>query len=447
MDFENACLKGNAYTMTCVALGYLYSQDIPLQAQKKLEIARDFSKSNAILNKACEMGNNFGCSLLAVAYSDGNGVEIDSNKVQFYLQKSQKYGKLERLANNLVFMTAPFLEKLLSGEELNYRTGVEVGAMVLENQETMNLTKTILGASFLLNDKNMKINVPKARYLLEQSCQKGESLACDILGVLTSKGLFVAQNQKESLGFFQKSCKSEDSIGCALLAKYYQNGIGTKVNNKEASVLLGKAQYGFGSLEGVLASYALALYPVMTPNKGLDYSEALKGIPLLSFMSDDKPKKEIFQTSCQNGSVIDCNILGIYYLIQKSQEEKQKGFALVEKNCKNGDNFGCTILGLNYEFGLYSSVDTKKAANLFEKTQKDGTLESFANTVLRLAFYVAKSSNDNQNIKELLQYGCQNGLKAECDSVKVIELFEKYNQYQLLLNKSCEMGNKEACNS
>lgn len=443
-DIEESCLAGSGYSMSCVALGYLYSQDIPQILQNKLGIIRNFSKANALLDKACQMGNNFGCSLLAVAYFEGNGVEIDNAKVQSYMKKSQKYGKLEQLTNNIIFMTSPFAKDMLSQQSLDVR---KLGAMALDNKETMNLTKTILGISFLMNmDEASKRNIPQAKALLEQSCLNNESIACNILGVLTSKGFFFKQNNDDSFAFLKKSCQNNDGIGCALLSRYYQDGIGTKIDRQEARQLFDKAQYGYGSLEGVLSSYALSLYEVIKPTNDVKYDEILKRLPFAFVLFDTPNDLEKITNSCKKGSVIDCNILGAFYLVQQDSVKKEEGFELVKKNCKNGDNFGCTILGLNYQFGLSTPVDLKKSKQLFEKTQKNGTLESVANTAVRFAFYALKSLNDRQDLKQLLQYSCQNGLKAECDAEKVFGIFEKYDTYQTLLSKSCEMGKKEACN-
>ena len=436
-EIESACLEGKGYSLSCVALGYMYSQEIP--PLSRFGISKDYSKSNALFEKACQNGNNFGCSLLASAYSEGNGVSIDKNKAQALLRKTQRYGKLESLANNMIFMLAPFSQNLLSGQRIDYRN---VGLMALENEEIMRLVKTALGVSYMIDLSNdYKMDIGKSRFLLEEACKSGESLSCDILGVLVSKGWMFRQDQSQSIKFFEKSCQDRDSIGCMLLAKTYQDG----KNKKEGEKLFKEAQYGFGSLEGVLASYASSLYQAFNPEQK-NYINALKSIPLYSFISDDPNKIEIIKTSCKNGSVIDCNILGTYYLVSKKQETKKEGFELIEKNCKNGDNFGCTILGLNYQFGLHSSVDLKKAKSLFEKTQKNGTTESIANTSLRFAFYALKAMYDDQDIGGLMNMSCQNGLQAECDAQKIYNVFEIYEYSQSLFDKSCEMGKKEACN-
>lgn len=436
-EIESACLEGSGYSMSCVVLGYMHSQEIPLLG--RFGISKDYSKSNALFDKACQMGNNFGCSLLASAYSEGNGVGINKNKAQTLLKKAQRYGKLESLANNMIFMFAPFSQNLLSGKEIDYRN---VGLIALENEETMRLVKTALGVSYMFDfSDDYKMDIGKSRFLLEESCKSGESLSCDILGVLVSKGWMFHQDEEQSIKFFEKSCQNKDSIGCMLLAKNYQDG----KNKKEGEKLFKEAQYGFGSLEGVLASYASSLYQAINPTQN-NITNALKSIPLYSFITDDPNKIEIIKTSCKNGSVIDCNILGAYYLVSKEKESKKEGFELVERNCKNGDNFGCTILGLNYQFGLYSSVDLKKAKSLFEKTQKNGSVESVANTGLRFAFYALKAMHDDQDIGGLMQLSCQNGLQAECDAQKFYDVFKLYKRSQSLFDKSCEMGKKEACN-
>lgn len=436
-EIESACLNGKGYALSCVALGYMYSQEIP--PLSRFGISKDYSKSNALFEKACQNGNNFGCSLLASAYSEGNGVSIDKNKAQALLRKTQRYGKLESLVNNAIFMLAPFSQNVLSGQRIDYRNA---GLIVLENEEIMRLAKTALGVSYMIDlGDDYKMDIGKSRFLLEESCKSGESISCDILGVLVSKGWMFQQDQKQSVKFFEKSCQDKDSIGCMLLAKTYQDG----KNKKEGEKLFKEAQYGFGSLEGILASYASSLYQALNPEQK-NYINALKSIPLYSFIADDPNKIEIIKTSCKNGSVIDCNILGTYYLVSKEQENKKEGFELIEKNCKNGDNFGCTILGLNYQFGLYSSVDLKKAKSLFEKTQKNGTTESVANTSLRFAFYAIKAMHDNQDVGGLMKMSCQNGLQAECDAQKIYNVFEIYDYSQSLFDKSCEMGKKEACN-
>ncbi|GAA7349375.1 hypothetical protein HpCK69_05070 [Helicobacter pylori] len=53
---------------------------------------QDFSKAKGYFEKACDLNNGSGCSLLGLLYKYGQGVEKDLTKATYFYSKACKLG-------------------------------------------------------------------------------------------------------------------------------------------------------------------------------------------------------------------------------------------------------------------------------------------------------------------------------------------------------------------
>lgn len=83
--FEKACDLNNG--MGCSLLGILYGSGNGVE--------KDLTKAAYFDSKACELKESFGCGALAVLYINGQGVEKNLTKADQYISKACKLGDQE----------------------------------------------------------------------------------------------------------------------------------------------------------------------------------------------------------------------------------------------------------------------------------------------------------------------------------------------------------------
>ncbi|MFM7841185.1 MAG: tetratricopeptide repeat protein [Nitrospira sp.] len=101
------------------------------------------------------------------------------------------------------------------------------------------LVSTLVTAGALprlaLADESQQVKTYRAQ------CDKGEGLACAVLGERYEHGEGVTQDFTQAAAFFRKACDGGYAEGCSNLGVAYEHGEGVKQSTPEALNYYGKA--------------------------------------------------------------------------------------------------------------------------------------------------------------------------------------------------------------
>lgn len=256
-----------------------------------------------------------------------------------------------------------------------------------------------LGDNFLNSNELIDKDYSSAALAYSMSCDLGNAVSCNELGLLYENGNGVEQSRIKANEYYKVACNGKEKYGCYNLALAYENGRGLDVNIKEALRLYTKScDLGF----------ATACY-----NAANIYNHGYLGVK-----KDYKKAKINLEKACTQNEFIGCNNLGNMYANgQGVKKDNQKAVILYAKSCDNHNEIGCYNLALHYSNGLGVNINYPKAKELYEYSCD----KKYASACNNLGVLYAKGQGTRYDIEKAKYYyglACDYGSQMGCDNYK-----------------------------
>lgn len=215
--------------------------------------------------------------------------------------------------------------------------------------ENVQLTScTSLGVDYLEGKVAAK-DEPKARGLVERTCDAGDARGCNVLGNIYAGGFGVTRDEARGVQLYQRACDGGYLRACTNLGGMYGNGRGVSKDEVRAAELFKQA-----CNDGELTSCTnLALMYANGAGVPRDYAKAAK----------------LSEKACDAGNAPGCTTLGTLYEQGGLGIEKDEAHSaqLYERACGAGNDLGCGYLGDMYAKGHGVRKDKSRAAVLYRK--------------------------------------------------------------------------------
>ena len=192
-----------------------------------------------------------------------------------------------------------------------------------------------------------------AEALNQQSCDAGDFVICDMLGVRYETGVGVTRDQARALSLFQRACDGEVLLGCTHLGLMYENGVGVTPDLASAVSLYERACNG-GEMLGCA-------------NLGVSYERG-EGVA-----QDPARAVSFYEQACGGGEMLGCTNLGSMYRTGRGvTEDLIAAVSLYWRACDSGMMLSCINLAVSYERGEGVGQDVAGAANLYLRACESG---------------------------------------------------------------------------
>ena len=300
-------------------------------------------------------GSVFSCLLLHDCYQKGIGVDKDSKKAIYYLEKAAEKGDLDS----------------------QYST-----------------------ALYYLNTKQYE----KALTWFRKAAKQGHAGATYYCGNMLYNGIGVEKNQTDGLKFLKSASNKNFIMADYLLGRIYYEGDGVVKDAKTAVTYLRKA----ANKGNEKAKWLLGLCYLNGEGLNKDYYFATQFLAD-SYKSHHDQFIELLKKD--NGGLFTQYLLGLKkYYIDKDIDSAISYFKKVEKG-KNIE--GTTMLGICYGYKDYTKRNEKKAVKLFEKASG---ISAVANYYLSSMYETGTGVEKNEEkALELLKKAAEMGVAyAQC---------------------------------
>ncbi len=308
-------------------------------------VVQDFSKTLFNFHKACEAGNEVGCSEVGYMYEMGKGVVQDYAKAAFLYENSCKKGDGEGCYNlgDMYYKglgVSQDYEKAASLFQKACDAEVVIGCMDLGNM--------------YFTGKRIPQNYNGAISSFQKACGLGNGEGCNSCGTIYLYG----KDYTAAAAFYRKACDLENAAGCSSLGVMYFSGKGVPRDYFKAVSLLQKG-CDKGNSGGCMSLGNI--YLVGQREIAQNYSASVS----------------LFQKACELGDINGCiNSGNMYYVGKGVTQDYFKAAQLYEKACTSGNAYGCNGLGFMYLYGKGRTQNYPKAISLFQKAcdlgNKDG---------------------------------------------------------------------------
>ena len=269
-------------------------------------VTRDTPKGLSLLDRSCNAGVAPACRNIGVVYVTGNGVPADAARGEEYFDRACQL-HLDKACTELTHV-----HRLSALQKELPRLETECAARTRG-------ACSRLGRAYAELDENV---APRARPLLEKTCQLGVQEACADLAVVVAQG-----DPKGGLALAQSACATRDGHGCAILGGMIQAGVGTPADDARAAQAYQRAcdahdAEGCIALGDMLRNGSTAV-PRNTPRA-----------------------RAAFETACTAGDPMGCALIGTMLTFgEGGPTDKARGKTLLEKACAASVEAACSILG------------------------------------------------------------------------------------------------------
>ena len=192
-----------------------------------------------------------------------------------------------------------------------------------------------------------------AEALNQQSCDAGDFVICDMLGVRYETGVGVTRDQARALSLFQRACDGEVLLGCTHLGLMYESGVGVTRDLAGAVSLYERACNG-GEMLGCA-------------NLGVSYERG-EGVT-----QDPARAVSFYEQACGGGEMLGCTNLGSMYRTGRGvTEDLIAAVSLYWRACDSGMMLSCINLAVSYERGEGVGEDVAAAVSLYLRACESG---------------------------------------------------------------------------
>lgn len=233
-----ACEEGLADA--CTRLGRFYEEGVGT--------SQDSSRAAEVYLKACNKEDANACLELAHMYKKGRGVQQDISYAETLYQKSIAIRRIgcER-TDNVKDSKMTYLEKL--SQEESYLADCFMIALHYEAGWGVPKNYKVAGSLYMKacsGGRGPKEACEKGVPLYNQDCEKGNAVACTILGNMYGNGIIVPRDMEQAAQLYERACAGKDGEACYRLGQQYKYGRGGIKEPGEAQALFEKAcSYGY----------------------------------------------------------------------------------------------------------------------------------------------------------------------------------------------------------
>jgi len=342
-------------------------------------------------------------------------------------------------------------------------------------------------------------DLTRAKKLFIKACDGGHGDACETVGLMVRDGKGQNPNPADAIPLFEKGCKAGAAGACAALAHQLEKGIGIAdrdpgraiaLNDKACAAKHAGACHALGDILESGRAGATDLNRAATAfragcalgNGGACFhagqlGEKGKGLPAnmaevfewyvagwsagdrdstlaaarlrlagkVAFAKDPAAwDAKLFEAACGLDDQAACVARG-WQLRGGSRDDVRRGAKLGEAACERGVAEGCRLAG----FIVYSVAGNASVSETFyARGCQAGSQEACASQGALLAQCTPGGPCDAKAARQLLQAACTQRIDFAC--VELAALLRKGNAADraavpALLDRSCELGNAEAC--
>ncbi|MEM7638804.1 MAG: SEL1-like repeat protein [Pseudomonadota bacterium] len=288
-----------------------------------------------LAEKACERGNDWGCTTAASAYSAGRGADINVEKVREFALTSCEHAKEMACSEAARFALA-------ADPELGVR-------------------------------------------LLTSSCDANNSSACYNIGFAYQRGVHIAKDDAGAAPYYDKACRLDHGHGCAAFIMLWQHGH-AETDTPERYVKKATEACRAGALDACHMMISVFTHATPTgfepdPARSLYYSEIgceLGDLDMCRWAGDQhrdgigtrkSPERAhyFFDRICQSNAGIERD-LGCQYAanLNLSGEAKSKTDKALDA-CNRGAATSCRIAAWGFATGDEVPIDLSRGISLFER--------------------------------------------------------------------------------
>ena len=348
----------------------------------------NFNKAKYYYQLSCDANYARGCFELAIMYSDGKHIPLDTKKSYQFYKKSCNLDD----SNGCLFLGISYEDGI--GIKHSYILARERYAESCSSDNGAGCAK--LGLLYL-NGKGVDTNQTKASTLFKKACDLGSGLgcikssrlnvkykgsiddynsakktyqercsafypnACLYMGLLYTDKKYHDHNSTKSIKYLKKACKYNNLQGCIRLKNHYIDTNELNISSIYHTKII-KLQKNIVKKDNYTDIYDYKKYEF----------EAKK------YIKKDKIKLyKLYKKACSLGSADSCYKVGRAYFegttLKQSDEMANK---YLRKACFLDNSHGCSALGFLYEYAMGVEKDYSKAYRYYHRAcslkDKDG---------------------------------------------------------------------------
>jgi TPR repeat protein len=225
----------------------------------------------------------------------------------------------------------------------------------------------------------------KARYYVEKGCELNHGSSCNKAGNFYDYGLAGQIDKQKAASYYMKGCELNHSTACNNIGSAYMTGEGVVKNLSLSETYLNKAlQLGYNAYNnlGFLSEMkgddakAEAYY-----TQGCNLKDATACTNLAGLYKEQKKYTKAYNQyikACNLTNANACNAASImiYKKLVNVPNANAAMFKLDSNSCEMNNKTGCANLAFDYEKGIGTPADTKKAKKFYKKACKLGDKNS-----------------------------------------------------------------------
>ena len=228
-----------------------------LSSAKALLDEGQYEEAIPLLQKAADMGDAEGQTLLAICYNDGQGVPQDYEAAMKYYRLAADQGYPRGLYN------IGLLYDLGQGVEQNYEEAVKYYKLAAD--KGFDKAQYNLGVCYSLGEGVEQDDEEAAKYF-QFAADQGHASALYNLGIYYFNGRGVEQDYSEAYHYFSLAAKQGDAAGMFAVGECYYDGNGVDKDLEAAAEWYQKAlDAGFEPRDEEEAEHLKALIPDWVP--------------------------------------------------------------------------------------------------------------------------------------------------------------------------------------
>ncbi len=413
--YDRAC--GFGFMDSCVRLALFYKNG---EGGK----ARDVKKSWALIEKACEVGNGWGCTKAGYYAQQGIGRKLDKPGAAKFYEKACTLGDPSGcndygwcagtgfgIPRDFKKARTLYIRSCDMGSQFGcYNSGLfhknGTGGPRDEKKAiayyriacNKGYRKACEHLAEMLDRKNPR----EALAIHERACEQGSSASCYQAGLAhlnAKRG--VRRDEKLAFARMRKSCDGGNKLACSYVGDMYRNGIGVTVNLYSAKKVLEtacrKGEY-----------YACASLGELVENG-------------LGGKADVKRAFSLYEKSCSRGRInLGCVHQGMLYETgtEGVKKDKKKAQDLYDRACKKRSPIGCFLADVIQKRGKKLPMQDKQ---IFRKFERSCAAKKNAEDCAAVAFMylVGKGTTmDEETAVVYLKRGCRGGFQPACTEMR-----------------------------
>jgi TPR repeat protein len=268
--YGSACDAGDVDACSVLALMFETGEGID----------RDLAKAASRYGQGCQLGDMEACTILGAMYLQGQGVTRDLARAVSLHERACDGGELRGCeALGLMYETG-------SGVLADYTRAAQLYRQACDGGMASSCNR--LGM-IMQNGQGVPANPEAGLDLFARACDAGDLAGCVNLGVGFERGDGVPADPAQALALYERACDGGFTLGCVNLGSLYRTGTGVEADPRMAVSIYRRAC----DQEEALACY----------NLGVSYEEGT-GVP-----QDLVTAVAQFQRACEAGLTIGCSKL------------------------------------------------------------------------------------------------------------------------------------------